>query len=167
MFSVSSFFFNCIKFDRIFDKIEKELKEKGYLKYSVRKEFNAWKDKYNTTMAFPFNNIELLMNLAQDLEIKMGTSFLGNEEDINKTIELYLNVVEKKLQEVDKYYQNNLKVERKYGYVDIFRECPVVGWLRDVLKRNPEKNQESSVLRAIYKVAISQNTIAEVDTSFQ
>ena len=167
LFSISSFFFNCMKFDRIFDKIENELKEKGYLKYSVRKEFDDWKNKYNTTMAFPFNNLELLMNLAQDLEIKMGTSFLGKQEDIKKTIEIYLNVIEEKLQEVDEYYKSNMKVERKYRYADIFRECPVVDWLRDILKRNCKNNPEPSVLEAIYRVAISQRTAAEVDSSFQ
>lgn len=167
LFSISSFLFNCMKFDRIFDKIEKELKEKGYLKYSVRKEFDDWKNRYNTTMAFPFNNLELLMNLAQDLEIKMGTSFLGKQEDIKKTIEIYLNVIEEKLQEVDAYYKSNMKVKRKYSYADIFRECPVVDWLRDILKRNCKNNLEPSVLEAIYRVAISQRTAAEVDSSFQ
>lgn len=166
-FSVSSFFFNCIKYDRIFAKIEKELKEKDYLKYSVRKEFDDWKDKYNTTMAFPFNNIELLMNLAQDLEIKRDTSIYGDEEKIKVPIKSYLNVIEKKLQDVDEYYKNNLKVERKYGYTEIFRECPVVDWLKNVVERDSAPDQDSSALISVYKVAISQNEMGEVDTSFQ
>lgn len=166
LFSLSSFFFNCVKYEKIFDKIDEELKKKGYLQYSVRKEFDDWKNKYNTTMAFPFNNIELLMNMAQDLEIKIGPSFIGDIGNIRRQIKSYLEVIENKLQKVDEYYKYNLKVERKYGYAEIFRNCPVVVWLQDILENRFTNKHKSSVLRFIYKVASSQNNAGQVDTSF-
>lgn len=107
------------------------------------------------------------MNLVQDLEIKRDTSIYGDEEKIKVPIKSYLNVIEEKLQDVDEYYKNNLKVERKYGYTEIFRECPVVDWLKNVLQRDSAPDQDSSALISVYKVAISQNEMGEVDTSFQ
>lgn len=112
------------------------------------KDIKSWEHKYGTTCVIPFDSVEFMFNLFEEL---YGTRGIIGRYTLNNTYcntyKQALDKIEEILSAYDEFYE---KVRNKYStdssgllpaefqrkYADVFKKCPFIKYMQDDKERN-------------------------------